>query len=169
VIEVQNLDKFDASVQRWFRSVEAAVTESATGMAKTALRSILNNSPQYTGDFVANWKVSVNSIDSSFTTNAIGGQDTTTPYQIGDSKAIRYAINKAKWPKLKLGDAIFLSNSAHHDDIGGYAWKIEEGSIKFRPMHVDAHHVVTRALYSVAIMNNPLTRGRIDALRKVGV
>lgn len=167
MIEVKGLAAFDSTIQDWFREVEQAAAEAAVGMAKSAFNSILNNSPQFSGDFVANWKVEVGGVTPSFESNVIKGFNRSSPYQVGDSPAISYAKSKAKWPKLKLGQDIYLHNSAFHEEP--YAFKIENNQINFRPVNEDAHHVVTRALYATAFLNNPMTRDRLAALKEFGV
>lgn len=165
MIKVTNLAEFDAEVQRWFNAFEKAAAEAAVGLAKAAFKQILETSPQYSGDFVANWKVQINGVTPSFTSNAVGGLDREVPFQVGDRPAINKALSNAKWPRIKLGDSIYLHNTAFHDSY--YAWKIENNQINFRPVNEDAHHVVTRALYATAFMNDRLTPQRLAILRGI--
>lgn len=161
----ESLAKFDGQVKGWLNSVRAAAEEAAVGLAKEAFNHILHVSPQFSGDFVANWKVGVNEEDTSFKMNALGnkytaakGFDGLGAFQAmsrGSLEAINYAKSTAVWRKIKLGDRIFLSNSAHHfSGAGGeldmYAWKIEDGLINLRPINAGADHVARRGAANAA-------------------
>jgi hypothetical protein len=54
------LDKFNSQVEAWFASVKTAVQQSAAGLGHVALTYILEEGPQYSGDFVAGWEVGFN-------------------------------------------------------------------------------------------------------------
>lgn len=163
MIEVKNLSAFDRTVQDWFDNVEKAAAEAAVGLAHEALDSILENSPQYSGDFVANWKVG-KTVDGSFTSNAIGGLDAAEPYKRGDTPAMAYARSQVNWPTLKLGESVYLFNNAHHDEP--YALKIEAGTIKLRPVNEGADHVVRRAALTLAFNYTNIGPIQLEGLRK---
>lgn len=167
MIKLENLDSFNASVQRWFSSVEEAAAEAAVGLAKEAFEEIIQYSPQYSGDFVANWKVSKNTPDTSFTLDAVHGFNKAEPFQMGDSPAMEYARQHAKWPKIRLGESIFLSNSARHDEP--YAWKIELGQVALRPVNEGAEHVVFRAASLVGFNFTNIGPVQLEGLRKAWV
>lgn len=175
MIKVKNLDSFDAAVQQWFAAVENAAAEAAVGIAHQVFEEVLETSPQYSGDFVANWKVSTNPNYSEFTPNAVGGYfkgkgdlNAMGPiFQMGSSPAMQYARSNAKWPKIKLGKSIYLHNNARHDEP--YAWKIENGEIRLRPVNEGAEHVVRRALASVSFNYHNIGPVQLDVLRKFGV
>lgn len=171
-VKVKNLDSFDLAVQKWFSNVEKAAAQAAVGLAKVAFNHILENSPQYSGDFVANWNVGLKP-SSRFVTfggsgtrlNAYGHYVPLKPFQRGDSPAIDHAKSRAQWPTLTLGQSIFLSNSAAHDEP--YALKIEDGTIKFRPVNGDAGHVVARAKQHVGLHYKHISKAALAALQKV--
>lgn len=167
VIKVENLDTFDATVQRWFADVEKAAAEAAVGLAREAFDQLLETSPQFSGDFVANWKVSKSPGDPGFEVDAVGGFNRAAPYKMGDSPAMSYARANAKWPKIKLGESVYLSNSAKHDEP--YAFKIERGQINLRDVNKGAAHVVSRAVLHTSFTYQNIGPVQLDWLRKMGV
>lgn len=176
MIKVRNLDSFDATVQGWFSAVREAAAEVAVGLAKQAFNQLLYTSPQYRGDFVANWRVSVGQPDTTFVENAVApsagtytGRLSFEPFEKGSPQAVTYAkaMAKGKLDGFRLGQRIFISNSAAHDEP--YAWKIEDGLIKLRPVNAGAAHVVARALAFVHGRNRYInTPGHLAALRRFG-
>lgn len=163
MIEVKNLSEFDRAIQAWFDSVGEAAAEAAVGLAHEAFESVLENSPQYSGDFVANWKVG-KTVDGLSTQNAIGGMDAAEPYKRGDTPAMSYARSQVNWPNLVLGESIYLFNNAHHDEP--YALKIEAGTIKLRPVNEGADHVVRRAALTLSFNYANIGPVQMDGLRK---
>ena len=175
MIEVLNLDSFDATVQGWFKAVEAAAAEAAVGLAHEAFEQILETSPQFSGDFAANWTVATTATASSFQPNALDGyrpdakgRNTLPPlFQMGSSPAMDYARSKAKWPKIKLGESLFLTNSASHEEP--YAFLIEHGLIRLRPVNEGAEQVVARAASIVGFTYHNIGSVKLSHLRKFGV
>ena len=166
-IRVKNLDAFDAAVQAWFAKAETAAAEVAVGLAKEAFEQILENGPQYSGDFVANTKVSVDAPAPVSDFEPFALNDTTKdPFKLGDSPAMDHARANATWPTIKLGQKIFISSSAKHDEF--YAWKIEKGRIKLRPENAGAVAVYTRAARYVGHRYNFIGKAQMDWLGKMG-
>lgn len=175
VVSLSNLDKFDASVQLWFQNVKRAAEEVAVGLAKQVFDRVLIESPQYSGDFTANWKVSVGTPDKSFTIGVIAPKlkhpDTegirhVDPFKRGDPEAIAYAKSHAHWQPINLGQKIFISNSADHDQP--YAMLIEEGAIKFRPVNRGADYVGRRSVEHVSNRYRQIGAGQLAILRRIG-
>lgn len=165
MIKITNLSAFDAEVTRWFRAVEEAAGEAARGLAQSAFDQILENSPQFSGDFVANWRVGT-SVTSEFTPNAVGGGSLKGAFQKGDGLAIAYAKSNAKWPTPRLGTPIYLFNSASHDEP--YAVKIEAGEIAFRPVNKGADHPVRKAALNVGFTYENVNQAMLEKLRNYG-
>ena len=164
-VKVNNLPAFDAKVMAWFAAVEKATAEAAVGVAQEAFEQIIATGPQYSGDFVANTKVSVGSPDATFTPFVL--HDTTSdPFKMGDSPAMEYARSHANWPKLTLGQTIYISSSAKHDEF--YAWKIENKEIKLRPENAGAYAIYGRAIRYVGHRYNHIGKVQMDWLRKLG-
>jgi hypothetical protein len=171
------LEKFDASVKAWFGEVRQAAQETAAGLAEVALQEIVEESPQYTGDFVGGWEVGFNAPPRIWRPPKILNQKmiqtgTVEPFQKGDSVAIEYALSKAQ-PRFAaakrepLGTSIYLSNSAHHDE--DYAWKIENGEIAFRPVNQNADRVVQRGALFVRNRFKHIGAPQLAVLRSLGV
>lgn len=137
MIKVENLEQVFSDIDNWLAATEAQIEGVARGLATDALNTLLEHSPQYSGDFAANWNLSVNVPDHSFEAGIFGKtfavKDSGSPFSRGDLPAMQYAKAKAKGKLdgFKLGDTIWISNSAKHLEL--YAWKIENNQIKFRP------------------------------------
>jgi hypothetical protein len=167
MLQVKGLDAFNATVNQWLGNVEKAAAEAAVGLAKQVFNQILYTSPQYSGDFVANWKVGYGSVDSSFQGRVFNAElyNADEPFKRGDTKAIRHAQANANWrPLTKLGQSIFLSNSAAHDEP--YAVKIEQGMIKLRSVNAGAAHVVRRAVTAYSNRYAKINAAQLAVLRK---
>jgi len=163
VIELQNLSAFEAEVERWFVEVEKAAGEAAVGLARVAFDYILENSPQYSGDFVANWKVGT-SAGPEFTPDVFGKAALRSPFSRGSSPAIAYAQANANWPTPNLGQSIYIYNNAAHDEP--YAIKIEQGQITFRPENEGAEAPVRKAALTVGYQYANIGPVQLDGLRK---
>ncbi len=171
------LDKFNSQIEAWFSSVKVAAQQAAAGMGQVALTYILEQGPQYSGDFVAGWEVGFNIPPNIWRPPQSGGaglikKGLASPKQKGDPDAIDYALNKAAprfsaASKQPLGTPIFLTNSAVHDEP--YAWKIEKGLINFRPENPDAAHLVTRSVDHVVRNFGTIGRSQLSILRSLGV
>ena len=175
-VKVTNLSAFDAQVEAWFAAVEKAAAEAAVGLAKRVFDKVLIESPQYSGDFTANWQVSVDAPSTKFTIGVLrpklnGYADSVgirgiEPFKRGDPEAIAYAQSHAVWPTIKLGQTIYLSNSANHDE--DYAWKIEDGKIKFRMVNQGAAAVGRRSIEYVGHRYPVIGQSQFSILRRVG-
>ena len=166
-VKVTNLSAFDAQVEAWFAAVEKAAAEAAVGLAREAFEQIIENGPQNSGDFVAQTKVSVGAPApvSDFKPFQLHNK-ASDPFQMGDSPAMEYAKSHAVWPTIKLGQTVFISSSAKHDEF--YAWKIEKGQIKLRPENAGAVAIYARAARHVGHRYNFIGGSQMDWLRKVG-
>lgn len=141
MLRITNFDKVFEEMDAWLLQAEAEVERVAISYAQTMLKHAAHRSPQYSGDFVSNWKLSVNRIPGAteFEPNVFPDKmfPTEEPYQMGDDAGIRVAIvrneDSVSEFNFKLGDTIWLSNSAYHDST--YAWKIENSTIKLRPVN----------------------------------
>lgn len=151
---ITNLPKVEADLDAWLLSAVKRVTDVTRGLSVVLFKGVLRNSPQFSGDFTANWKYALNTVDASFTPNvfpdAVGVSEkimwgdarrggylkvkrTAVSFIAGSSPAINHAMaaNKGKAAAFRLGDTINISNSAYHDEA--YAMLIEDNAIKFRP------------------------------------
>lgn len=164
MIKALNLDSFDASVQSWFDAVEKAAAEAAVGLAHEVFEQLLETSPQYSGDFVANWNVGKRP-DYSFSPMP-GGATFPNPVAMGSTPAMNYARGKAVWPSIVLGESVFLTNSARHDEP--YNIAIEKGTIYLRPVNEGAVNVMQRAVNTISFLYENIGPVQLDGLRKFG-
>ena len=155
----KNLPDFDRVVKGWLKEVEVDTTKAVKGLAKFTLMKILTRSPQYSGDFVANWNTSVGTPDTSFTENVFGTRSLDEPtFHKGSSPAIAYAYGKADagLSGFTLGKTIYLANNIEHpmhikrmkdgsvvfEGVVGdkYGRRIEDGTLHLRPVNEGGHH-----------------------------
>lgn len=183
MIEITNLAEVNAQLDAWLAGVTRETEAVATGVAAYALRWLALHSPQYSGDFAANWKVKINGIDASFRENAVGGRG-EAPRQQGDIDAVGYAVFNGlpRLASFKLGDTIKLSNSARHTYVGkapdqvttvfsgveAYAWKIEGNKIKFRPENAEQGRVRERFLEFFGAAFTDMTKAKARQFLKEG-
>lgn len=157
MIEIRNVGEVSQTIDKWLEEVEGIATKFCRGVAVRIFEQTLMNSVQYSGDFAANWKFSLNSIDTSFKRDAVpefrnqsevvtwthGKEGEKQPFfsrfmpmdDRGEGArfhAVSYTLrsNRGRDEAFKLGDTIYISNSAAHDEP--YAEGIENGTIKLR-------------------------------------
>ena len=158
------LDKFDAAVRGWFADVEEAAAEAAVGLAHEAFTEILENSPQFSGDFTANTRVSTTGTPDRTFVEGLGGGTMHNPFQMGAIPAQLTAMGNAQWTTPKLGTSIFISSTAKHDE--NYAWKIERGEIALRDVNQGADHIYERAMRTTQHRYVNIGKVQLEALRK---
>lgn len=140
MLEALNIDEAFKAVDGWLEGCSVGAESAARNIAVDALITLADRSPQYSGDFVANWRMSLNTPDLTFKEGLFPDKKykAKDPFIRGDQKAQDYAFTEAvgKLDNFKLGDTIYLSNSAAHTNKKGgkehYAWEIEKNKIKFR-------------------------------------
>lgn len=161
---VKKTSGFDGAVSKWIAAVKNETAEAAVGMAKLTFHNLLINSPQYSGDFAASWRVGYGGIqDHSYESGFSSPANADEAYKRGDADAIQFAKNKASWGALKLGSRIVLSNTATHDEP--YAMKIENGEIHFRSVNMGSERLVARAQAYVIRRYGKLTAANMTLLR----
>lgn len=152
---IKSPDIFDflSDIKRWEERAELLTQEVGRGISALVFNTVVQGSPQFSGDFAANWKYSVGEPDTSFESAGLRGDELfDAPHGKGDSEAIEMAFTSqsGKEMQFKLGVPAYISNSAQHDEL--YAWKIWEGTIRFRPENpsVDLERDVKDALSAFA-------------------
>jgi hypothetical protein len=142
MFEITNATEVGNELDAWLMAVEEMATEVGRGLSVAAFNYALEIGPQYSGDFVANLRYSINVEDKTFDVGRFEIKRTARPegYGVmdiakiaGDPEAIGYArmYNAGRAAGFKLGDTVYISSSAEHDEP--YAIKIENNEIKFRP------------------------------------
>ena len=168
---------FKGQVSAWVSAVREAAAEAAVGMATRVFEKALIESPQYSGSYAANWKISYGSVDHHAEVDPLNTKGVTPPpYVRNDNPAKTYArAHKQGAPaSFKLGQSIFISNStvSPSDNPGvsdlNLAWAIENGTVKFRPENVGADRVGARALAFVARRYPVINKSSLAILRRVG-
>lgn len=163
MIKADNLDEFFKGIDLWQQQVEAEVTAVAKNLASYALRHVLAVSPQYSGDFVANWNMSVGQPDTSFTKGVFQPRSKDfPPFLMGDLAAQNAALsrNTGRLNGFKLGQTIWISNTAHHMDF--YSFKIENNEITFRAGNMGAP--VERTMVKMANEFGIITKSKYGKL-----
>lgn len=136
MLKIKNLSQVNKDIDNWLAQVEAEIEAVARGYAMQALGVLEIHSAQYSGDFAANWNLSVGTPDTSFAPWPGRHEWTdknTQPFLMGDAPAMDYAMARAagSLDSFKLGQTIWLTNAAFHNE--SYAEKIENNRINFRP------------------------------------
>ena len=174
---VTNKTEFLRQVNQWMKVVRKDAEAIVEGLAYKMLTHILQNAPQFSGDFAANWNVSVGSPNYTFVVGKVNDRRDAqyrgryeepdyplAPAKRGDLPAISAALDG--WSKLgdfKLGQTIFLANGAEHDEP--YAMLIEDEKIKFRPENVGGGRLVARAIQYAQVNYKYISRANAPTLR----
>lgn len=164
-----NLTQFVKNNDKWLGEVTEEIGHVAKGLTVTALDYILKNSPQYSGDFVANWNFSINTPDDTFIQAKLVDTDKSwkgevEPFKLGDYPAIAEARNRnrGKDKGYKLGDTFYLTNASFHNET--YAVKIETGAIRFRPDNAGGEAPVRNALEVIGMAYSRISKAEAKKL-----
>src|SRR5574337_710226 len=150
MISITREGEFLASIDQWFGAVRKAAAKASVSMAYSALEYAAMTGPQFSGDFVANLKLAIGAPSLEFEEGAVAPSirygDKYQAYQQGSGPARQYAEAEAqgRLSTFKLGQSIFLSSNAQHDEA--YSWKIENNEIVFRPENFSGGRVMSRTL-----------------------
>ena len=175
--KVTNKTEFLRQVNQWVSAVRKDAETLAEGLAYKMLTHILQNAPQFSGDFAANWNVSVGSPNYTFVVGKVNERRDAqyrgryeepdypqATFKRHDLPAIHAALEG--WSKLgdfKLGQTLFLANGAEHDEP--YAMLIEDEKIKFRPENVGGGRLVARAVQYAQVNYKYISRANAPTLR----
>lgn len=152
MLRVTNRAQFSRQISAWTAKVRAGAEAVAKNMADDALENVTRHGPQFSGQFVASWNLSIGKPYTearepagkslSVGMSAIGEID---PYSEGDWPAISAALkaNHGALSGFKLGQTIFLANNVSHDEA--YSWKIERNEISFRDDNPSKGNTLARA------------------------
>ena len=179
MLQAKNLDAFFKQVKDWSAQQKVVVGEVGRGLSAYAFNYIPTISAQNTGDFAANWKYSVGSVDTTFKSGALPNlngrllfryRDLKNRHRVYESGRIQghqdaisyaYSANVGKDKEFVFGSTAYISNSAVHDQA--YAWKIENGTIKFRPRN-EGHPVANTVSLMTSQFGGVLSPAKIAAL-----
>ena len=137
--------KFDyALAASLTRTSEYALTKVKVVMYR-ALDYAARTSPQYTGTYASNWRLSIGAPRPG--NNDWHGKD--FGLSEGDSQAVNEAINARgnKLSGLRAGQKVFLSTRGFNKVEGeDYTWDIEANIMKFREVNPSKGAVVARTI-----------------------
>lgn len=137
--------KFDyALAAALTRTSEYALTKVKVVMYR-ALDYAARTSPQYTGTYASNWRLSIGAPKPG--NNDWHGKD--FGLSEGDSQAVNEAINARgnKLSGLRAGQKVFLSTRGFNKVEGeDYTWDIEANIMKFREVNPSKGAVVARTI-----------------------
>lgn len=166
-VSVTNAKEIGDQFDRWINSVEALTADVGHGLTAEIFNYLLQESPQFSGDFAGNWQVSLNAINPDFEELGLLGQikGKKDVYFKGSMPAIMHAkaANQGRTQGYKVGDAFYIANSAVHDG-NKYALKIEAETVNFRQGHQGA--VIKRALMAIAPMYERVSAAQVLRLRR---
>lgn len=174
-VTAASLAATNKTVNDWFAAVKDAARDAAVGLAKEVLDNALINSPQFSGDYTASWRVSPKVVDYTFNNDAIPGAarwgqhgDVPEPFGRGDPEAIEYAErhNAYVWGMISFGDTIYISNSSQHAEA--YVWKIENNQIRFRRPNMGAYRVGQNAIEKIARRHPKITKTQLESWKALG-
>ncbi len=137
--------KFDyALAAALTRTSEYAMAKVKAVMYR-ALDYAARTSPQYTGTYASNWRLSIGAPKPG--NNDWHGKD--FGLSEGDSQAVNEAINARgnKLSGLRTGQKVFLSTRGYNKEDGeDYTWDIEANIMKFRDVNPSRGAVVARTV-----------------------
>lgn len=178
MIEITNLDEVQAKLNAWCVEAEKLAEETARGLIAHSFNRIVRRGPQYSGDFVANIRLSMDHPDDLFEGNVVNPLiDTPDGPRLahgavgaGDPRAMEYAKTNAVGPlsEFQLGKTAYISSTAQHKrDF--YAFKIEKNKIEFRPENPFGGATFSRASNDIATLYKDLTLNKVRKLRSMTI
>ncbi len=130
MVKFEGEREFNAGIDAWLEAVEQLAVETLRGFTVRLFNKVIENSPQFSGNAVANWRYSVNGEDTSstdfFKELFKGRNEESFPAMIeAYSKSNRN--DGAEWVAkeisagrelgvTKLSDVIYISNSVDYAD-----------------------------------------------------
>jgi len=146
-------------ISRYLTDGESIPVKKAREIMRDALEYAASHSPQATGTFASNWRLSIGAPkpgttthdDSHLTGDRIEwNRKMGMPHLAnsvwkfeGNVEAINKALNSpgSRLSALRLGQKVYLSTSATNSTTGEkYDWDVEDGTIKFRDVNPSAKH-----------------------------
>lgn len=145
MIQVENLAEVMMGIDQWVEAVEDLADTTFRGLTAKAFRYILEGTPEWTGDLVASWRITIGAPASGYTPTIfkeaeLGGLvinpepfSRVTP----NHAAVQYALSIAKGQLafVTLGTEVYISNPSP------YAQQVEDnqkasGNSFIRPVNL---------------------------------
>jgi hypothetical protein len=129
MIEIANLAEVNDGLDRWLEACEQLANDAYRGFAARIYKYVLEGTPQWSGNLVATWRITVGLPASGYSDSpwkgTVGSLMVDTPPHSRsqpNEAAMHYAraIARDELAQVRLGAPIFISNTAP------YAWEVEE-------------------------------------------
>lgn len=130
-----DLKAFNNGVEVWLKHVRAASTDHFKEMVWDLFKTVIRETPQWSGKAVANWNISVGSVGLEYD-DSLGDDDevvqtsafhnnhyrSVAAHEKGDRKWATVALNRNRptLRALKLNDQVFIYNHTTGDDNFSY-------------------------------------------------
>lgn len=120
MIEIENIAEFCAGIERYVDETESEWTRIYGRFAQNVFMEILDTSPQWSGNFVANWAVSVGYVDVRYQEYSI--DEVSIPSLMGRPEAIAEAMDRnadfmqRDFPVL-LSQVTYITNNTPYGEI----------------------------------------------------
>lgn len=130
MIKIDNLDQVNLGINKWLEEVETLAVGSMRGLSIQMFYKALENTPQFSGNAVANWRYAVNGVDRSVdnvfqeifwaevkdqwpeTVHAFSKEE---PNEDAHSWAVGHTDGRAS-KVSKLSDVVNITNSVLYDE-----------------------------------------------------
>lgn len=183
MLKVDNISQVQKDLDAWINGFEKQAPSIVRSYAAQTFHILLGRSAQFSGDFAANWNVSLNTPDTSFRQFVATRNDGTkrgrswdvsdSNYKRGDKPAMTEAKmrNEGALQGYKLGDTILMSNASHHmrgktKKLDYYAPAIEANQIAWRTGNKDAGNPIAKTKLWMTTRYQALDRATVANLKQ---
>ena len=138
-VRAEDFAKFEAEVNAAFIKIEAALTLKYHGVIREAFTMLVMNSPQWSGNFTANWNIGKNSPDYSYSEIQAKDDPETDrrPFQRGRAPATVTAMQKlSKLSGVTLADRVYITNATPADTGDYLGNSMLNGQVNLRPVNL---------------------------------
>jgi hypothetical protein len=141
VIEVKalNVDKFLAELDAGVVGLKQQAAARIDAWARGLFTDLLQNSAQWSGNFVSNWNYSTGKPDESYTRdpNKLDTWRGQKPFQRGDGAAVSAATLRMNSVKpTSWGENIYFTNATPADSGAYLGDLLRDGEVKLRPVNL---------------------------------
>lgn len=119
MLSIQNAAEFNRGIDNWLAQVEELAVGTLRGLSVKLFEAVLQNSPQYSGNAVANWRYSVNGKDTS-STDFFKTLMENTLKEKGYANAEEFLFSKSR-PSRGAHDAAISESSGREKDVHSLA------------------------------------------------
>lgn len=182
VLKVSNIAQVQKDLDAWIKGFEKESVAIVKNYAAQTFHILLGRSPQFSGDFVANWNISLNVPDTSFrrfkatrTDPMKRGRSFDTAdmnYKRGDKPAMTEAKmrNEGALQGYIHGDRIVMTNASFHnfgrsEKRDYYAKAIEADHIKWRAGNETAGHPAAKTKLWMGTRYATLNRSTVAKMK----